>query len=346
MERASIDLTGPWPKSHNNVYILTFIDHFTKWADAVALPNKEAHTVAKALVEKIFVQVGCVLQLVSDQGKEFDNNLMMEICHLLKISKTRTTPYKPSTNAAVERLHRSMHPMFGKMVNDAQSNWTEILPFVMAAYRSAPHESTGFSPNYLHFGREVRAPIDLLLEEPTPGNTNAMDYADLVANRIRYANQLAREQLNAQAERRKHYYDMKLKANNFRVNDWVWLYTPRRRPGKSIKWQKLYAGPFLIIEQIGPVNYLIQRSPKAEPRVVHSDKIKLFLGETPRSWLLEGHEPPIQLEMATAVDELNIPDARHYRDDETLPTTSNRDDTGPPLRRSGRKVRGPARYDD
>ena len=74
MERAGIDLTGPWPKSNNCVYILTFIDHFTKWADAIPIPNKEAETVARALVTKIFSHVGCVMELLSDMGREFDNS--------------------------------------------------------------------------------------------------------------------------------------------------------------------------------------------------------------------------------------------------------------------------------
>lgn len=56
-ERTGIDLTGPWPRSDNKIYILTFVDHFAKWADEIPLPNKEAHAVAKALANRIFTQV-------------------------------------------------------------------------------------------------------------------------------------------------------------------------------------------------------------------------------------------------------------------------------------------------
>ena len=162
MARAWIDLTGPWPKSKGNVYILFFIDHFSKWADAIPIPCKDAKTVAKALVSKIFTQVGCVLQLLSDQGKEFDNLLLTSLCHLLGTDKIRTSPYKASTNASVERLHRSINSMIAKCIDKNQKNWTEVLPFVMSAYRSAIHESTGYSPNYLFYGREVFTPIDLV----------------------------------------------------------------------------------------------------------------------------------------------------------------------------------------
>ena len=47
----------------------------------------------------------------------------------------------------------------------------------------------------------------------------------------------------------------------------------------------MYSGPFLIIEQIGPVNFVIQRTAKEEPKIVHIDKMKLYLGDTPKTWI-------------------------------------------------------------
>ena len=64
--------------------------------------------------------------------------------------------------------------------------------------------------------------------------------------------------------------------------------TPRRRTGHSPKWQRLYTGPYLVIDQIGPVNFIIQKSARADPLVVHSDKLKLCESDTPTSWLVPG----------------------------------------------------------
>jgi len=288
MERAGIDLTGPWPKSGNKIYILTFIDHFTKWADAVPIANKEAETVARALVTQIFSKIGVVLQLLSDCGREFDNALMAALCNLLGIHKLRTTPYKPSTNASVERLHRSMNAMIAKCVDDNQRNWTEVVPYVMSAYRSAVHESTGYSPNFLFYGRELYAPIDLLTQ-PAPDSLTVEDYVDSVEKNTRYAHALARECLQTQTVRRKRLYDMKVNHTDFKTHDWVYYFYPRRRVGKSPKWQRLYTGPFLVTERLGPVNYVIQKSAKADPIIVHSDKLRLFDGDAPKSWLIPGH---------------------------------------------------------
>ena len=56
--------------------------------------------------------------------------------------------------------------MLGKVVAENQKDWDTKLPFVMAAYRASQHESTGYSPNDLVFGRELRAPLDVVLDLP------------------------------------------------------------------------------------------------------------------------------------------------------------------------------------
>src|SRR6266516_4889133 len=84
--------------------------------------------------------------------------LMKELGRLLGIDKLRTVACRPSTNVAIERFHRSRNSMLGKVVDEGQSNWDSFIPSVMAAYRSAPHTSTGYSPNFLMFGRENRTP--------------------------------------------------------------------------------------------------------------------------------------------------------------------------------------------
>jgi len=106
MERWAIDLTGPHPRSRNGkVYILAAIDCFTRFVEAVAIANKEATTVTRALVENVFCRYGVTLQLISDQAKEFDNVLLLELCRLLGVGNIRTSAYKASTNGCIERFH-------------------------------------------------------------------------------------------------------------------------------------------------------------------------------------------------------------------------------------------------
>jgi len=162
-EKIAIDLTGPHNRSRNgNVYILTIIDIFSKWVETIPIRNKEAITVSKALFDHVLSRYGIPLQILSDRGLEFEGSTLEELCRLLDIDKVRTTAYKPSTNGAIERFHRTLNSMLAKVISEDQRNWDEKLPYVMAAYRASIHESTHFSPNFLMFGRENRAPVDLL----------------------------------------------------------------------------------------------------------------------------------------------------------------------------------------
>jgi hypothetical protein len=68
---ASIDITGPYATSRKgNKYLLTYIDHFSKWVEAIPLPDQEATTVSSALVNKIFTRHGVCSELLSDKRKK------------------------------------------------------------------------------------------------------------------------------------------------------------------------------------------------------------------------------------------------------------------------------------
>ena len=288
-ERISIDITGKHPRSRRgNEYILTLIDHFSKWSEAFAIRDHTATTVARILVTEVFTRFGCPRQILSDQGPEFQSELLHQICQLLQIDKIRTSPYKASTNAAVERYHRTLNSMLAKVVAQSQKDWDTCLPFVVAAYRASPHSATNFSPNYLLFGAENIMPLDLVMG-PAPGDeqspTTYNEYVEEMKTRMEDAYKTAREHLKVAAERRKMTYDARVKSKEFAVGDFVWYYYPRRYTGKSPKWQMMYTGPHLIVRKIPPSNYVIQRSARATTQVVHADKLKFCYGETPKSWL-------------------------------------------------------------
>jgi transposase InsO family protein len=327
-ERIAIDLTGPHPPSRSgHTYILTMVDLFSKWAEAIPIRNKEAITVARALVDVVICRFGVPLQLLSDNGKEFDNSVLKEICRLLEIDKIRTTVYKASTNGAVERLHRTMNSMIGKVVDSNQRNWDEFLPSIMAAYRASRHEATGYSPNFLMFGKETRAPVDVMfgLDELEKENHQSYDeYAEHKIEIMRKAYQFAREHLGTSAERSKRNYDMRVRPNRYEVGQWVFYYCPRRFPRRSPKWQRMFTGPFLITQVLGPVNVRIQGSKRSQPFVVHIDKLKRCLGTTPDSWLVNGNEvapevpvsQPFAVENSAPEDEMDITEPPAEPDDD------------------------------
>ena len=81
MERMAIDLVGPNPSTpRQNIYILTAIDSFSRYMWAVPIRNKLARTVIAALHRYVFSVWGLCREIYSDQGSEFNNELMDSIC--------------------------------------------------------------------------------------------------------------------------------------------------------------------------------------------------------------------------------------------------------------------------
>ena len=116
-----VDLTGSHVRSKNGfVYLLTVIDYFTKYLICVPIRDKSALSVVKALVKHVYLLLGCPVLQISDMGREFQNDFMKNISDLLGIQLNRTTAYRPSSNGAVERVHRIMNAIFAKMVDENQ----------------------------------------------------------------------------------------------------------------------------------------------------------------------------------------------------------------------------------
>ena len=172
-------LTGPHVRSkHGFVYLLTTVNYFTKYVICVPIRDRSALSVAKALVKHAYLLFGCPALQVSDMGKEFQNNVITNLSDLLGIQLSRTTAYRPSSNGAVERVHRTINAIFGKMVDENQRNWCEWTPYVTFAYNTLYHWSTTFSPFYLLHLREARSHIDLVMEnvgEVVPTDWNDCD---------------------------------------------------------------------------------------------------------------------------------------------------------------------------
>jgi transposase InsO family protein len=306
----SIDLTGPHPRTpRGSVFILTCTDVFSKWTEAFPLPNKEAATVARVLVEQVFCRIGTPICLLSDNGNEVDSSIMRQICQLLNIDKIHTTFYKPSTNAAIERFHRTLNSMIGKVVSEKQTDWDLWLPYIMAAYRNSRHDVTNFTPNYLIFGREVRAPVDIVLGtgENQQSNNSYDSFVDTTHKRMCEAYDLVRQHIGESAQRNKRYYDVRVRPAQYKVGQWVFYFNPRRFQGRQEKWSRKYTGPFCVTKVLGPVNVQLQRSRNAKPFVAHLDKIKPYLGPEPKGWIgyepINGVEPNINGESSAVLEE-------------------------------------------
>ena len=206
MELVTTDFLKVDESSGGTKYILVITDHFTRFAQAVPTRNMSARTTAEALLG-FFKNFGLPRRLHSDQGANFESKVIRELCLLLGVSKSRTTPYHPMGNGACERMNQTLIRMLGTLPDSKKKSWPKHLGMLVLAYNSTPHDATGFSPYFLMFGREARLPIDNQLPRERPLQTvedvkEALDAAWISA------------QANSKAakEKSKQYYDRKVKG--------------------------------------------------------------------------------------------------------------------------------------
>jgi len=119
LEKMAMDIIGPFPESETgNSYVLVVADYFTRWMEAFVILNQEAATIANKLVNEVFMCFGVPTQLHSDQGQQFESQLMTELSKLLGIQKTRTMPYHPQSDGMVERFYRNLLSMLATHCKD------------------------------------------------------------------------------------------------------------------------------------------------------------------------------------------------------------------------------------
>jgi transposase InsO family protein len=299
-ERVSMDILGPLPESErNNKYILCVGDHFTKWITSVAIPNQQAKTVAEALIEHVFSIFGVPTILHSDQGASFEANLIKELCEMFGIKRSRTTPYRPNGNGFIERWNLTMQRMLRIYSERNQKDWDTDLPYVMMAYRSSVQDSTGFTPNELMLGWDVKMPIDIIMGTPSsPSIDDDHDLPEFVERQREHMLEINEEAMQNNflaSQRQKHFYDKKAaKVIKFEVGQKVWYYRPKRVPKLSPKLTKFWEGPYTVIDRISDILYRIGLNSRRgfKTVIVHVDKLKTchetHLRREDESWSLPG----------------------------------------------------------
>ena len=159
-----IDLVGPLPESSlGSLYILSIIDRFTRWYEAIPLKSITASCVVEAFYKNWVARFGIPDILVTDQGSQFESRLFNEVCSQLGIKHRRTTAYHPAANGLVERVHRTFKNCLRCLIGKFK-DWERALPSALLAIRTAVND-LGVSPSLLVYGEQLAIP-GLLVSPP------------------------------------------------------------------------------------------------------------------------------------------------------------------------------------
>ena len=143
----AIDLLSLPTTSRGNVACLVVVDHYSKWVAAVPLRDKRSSTVVRALTERVFpflAQVPCTI--ISDNGPEFVSDVFSECLASRGINHQLTTPYRPQSNGAVERVNRTITG-FLRSLGESPGRWDEYLCQAVITYNNTLHVELGMSPS-------------------------------------------------------------------------------------------------------------------------------------------------------------------------------------------------------
>ena len=128
----------------------------------------------------------------TDQGTNIESNLFKEICNLLGIAKTRTSPYHPKCDGQVEQMNRTIIEQVKLNVKNPTKNWDLEIGLSLMAYRSAVQSSIGFTSYYLLYEKKMRLPLDIIYRPPLTENSRA-DFANDVRCKLEQAYETVRE---------------------------------------------------------------------------------------------------------------------------------------------------------
>ena len=110
------------------------------------------------------MRFGYPLELVSDRGKHFLNDVVSDITTRYLIKYQKTTPYNPKANGLTERANGIEGNILNKMVSAHKIDWDLKLPYAVHAYNTSKKKTTGKSPIFLVFGQNVIHGIELEVE--------------------------------------------------------------------------------------------------------------------------------------------------------------------------------------
>ena len=267
MQIVAVDILRPLPITENgNLYVLVASDYFTRWVEAYPIPNQEAVTVARILTQEMFFRFSVPEQLHSDQGRQFESQLIAEIC----ISKTRTTLYHPQGDCLVERFNRTLLNMLAITVKGHQGDWEDHIRAVCLAYNSSVQHTTGYTI-------QARIPLDLMFKSNLREEMPHSDYAVLLKSTLEEAYGQVRVKMELKQEVQKQSYDRKVHGKPYNVGDMVWLHSTVVPRGTTKKLHHPWTGPYRVVKCLSDITYRIENVKfKRQRHVVRFHRLKMY----------------------------------------------------------------------
>ncbi len=226
-DHIQIDLVGPLPPSNGCTYLLTCVDHFTRWLEAIPIPDSTAD---KDFIQTWISRFGVPSTVTTDRGRQFESHLWKALANLLGTQHARTTAYHPIANGLVERFHRQLKSAL--KASPHPDRWTDMLHMVLLGIRTSLKEDLKCTAAKLVYGTSLRLPGEFFVSH----NTDPSSYV----THLKQAMQVLRCTPTRKPSHSSHMMDNSLHSTShvFVRHDAV------RKP-----LQQPYDGPYLVLDR-------------------------------------------------------------------------------------------------
>ena len=143
-----------------NKYVIVATNCCTKWVEAKALRDNTATSTTKFPYKYIWYRFACPIELVSDQGTHFVNQIVHELSNYYVVMHKRSMRYYPQANGLAESTNKTLQMILRKIVNENRTDWDQKLHSALWAYRSTYKTIIKSTPFRMAFGLEVVMPIE------------------------------------------------------------------------------------------------------------------------------------------------------------------------------------------
>ena len=266
-----MDILGGFPKTKaNKVYIIVYVDRFTRFTIVDSLPDRKAETVADSFITKVITPFTTPKVLISDNALEFTSTVIKEVCAKYGISNKTITAYHPAANGLAEAANQRVLNTLRVSVSKTQDNWDKVLPYVQTALNNQYHEAVGETPHFLVFLQDKILPSEVLLGTE---DTESTDYTQEMLSRQRIAHEATQQCLEREQSKYITKSNKKTAPSKIKPGFRVFLQT-RKLPGKRNKLSPKYEGPYRVTADLGSSRFKIICLRTGTEKTVHADHIK------------------------------------------------------------------------